>query len=435
MPLPADFQTVPVTGKYVLLDGSPATGTVKFTGKTVLTSAGTDTLVIPASITATLDGNGAFAVNLPATDDPDITPANWTYTVAEQFTNGTGRTFDMDVPISMIGTGIDISNVVPAAPADGDPTAFVTLTTFGGLEDRVEDLEAGGPGVSDHGALTGLADDDHPQYHNDTRGDARYKTAPTVTATSTIQGATVSPTGQTLFQVQNSDGTTTYFSITDGAVNFNLPYGVYTFDLTSQRIYNGDTDPDPGAPNGARWLSPTGLKIRTAGSWVAAESLSALGVTNRALSASADNATTTPQSITGLALTVGSTGTYRAEFELLVSTTSTIGSALSNIAWTLGGPTVSAVRSVLRKIYAGQGPDATFTPSTGAAAAAFGAIGNTWTTGASIPAATVFRQIVETTFVATATGTLTLSFAPPAGITAPGVQVLSQSVSRLTKIA
>lgn len=27
---------------------------------------------------------------------------------------------------------------------------------------------------SDHGALTGLADDDHTQYHNDTRGDARY---------------------------------------------------------------------------------------------------------------------------------------------------------------------------------------------------------------------------------------------------------------------
>lgn len=35
--------------------------------------------------------------------------------------------------------------------------------------------EPGGPGgASDHGALTGLADDDHPQYHNDTRGDARY---------------------------------------------------------------------------------------------------------------------------------------------------------------------------------------------------------------------------------------------------------------------
>jgi hypothetical protein len=31
-----------------------------------------------------------------------------------------------------------------------------------------------GGGVSDHGALTGLADDDHTQYHNDARGDARY---------------------------------------------------------------------------------------------------------------------------------------------------------------------------------------------------------------------------------------------------------------------
>ena len=29
-------------------------------------------------------------------------------------------------------------------------------------------------GVSDHGALTGLADDDHAQYHTDARGDARY---------------------------------------------------------------------------------------------------------------------------------------------------------------------------------------------------------------------------------------------------------------------
>lgn len=32
----------------------------------------------------------------------------------------------------------------------------------------------GGAGVSDHGALTGLADDDHTQYHTDARGDARY---------------------------------------------------------------------------------------------------------------------------------------------------------------------------------------------------------------------------------------------------------------------
>jgi hypothetical protein len=32
----------------------------------------------------------------------------------------------------------------------------------------------GGGGVTDHGALTGLADDDHTQYHTNARGDARY---------------------------------------------------------------------------------------------------------------------------------------------------------------------------------------------------------------------------------------------------------------------
>lgn len=35
-------------------------------------------------------------------------------------------------------------------------------------------LGSGGGGVTDHGALTGLVDDDHPHYHNDARGDARY---------------------------------------------------------------------------------------------------------------------------------------------------------------------------------------------------------------------------------------------------------------------
>lgn len=42
---------------------------------------------------------------------------------------------------------------------------------------------SGGGGVTDHGALTGLTDDDHAQYHNNTRGDARYYTKAEVDAT------------------------------------------------------------------------------------------------------------------------------------------------------------------------------------------------------------------------------------------------------------
>ena len=55
----------------------------------------------------------------------------------------------------------------------------VTIAQIGDNVTIVQGVEAAGPpgvggGVTDHGALTGLADDDHTQYHNDTRGDARY---------------------------------------------------------------------------------------------------------------------------------------------------------------------------------------------------------------------------------------------------------------------
>jgi hypothetical protein len=48
-----------------------------------------------------------------------------------------------------------------------------------------------GAGVSDHGALTGLADDDHTQYHNNTRGDARYFTQSQVTTSLSGKADTV----------------------------------------------------------------------------------------------------------------------------------------------------------------------------------------------------------------------------------------------------
>jgi hypothetical protein len=47
-------------------------------------------------------------------------------------------------------------------------------TLDGSVTVNVSALASAGSGVTDHGALTGLADDDHPQYHTDARGDARY---------------------------------------------------------------------------------------------------------------------------------------------------------------------------------------------------------------------------------------------------------------------
>jgi hypothetical protein len=47
----------------------------------------------------------------------------------------------------------------------------------------------GGGGVTDHGALTGLSDDDHAQYLNTTRGDARYPSIAALTSETNARAA------------------------------------------------------------------------------------------------------------------------------------------------------------------------------------------------------------------------------------------------------
>ena len=65
-----------------------------------------------------------------------------------------------------------IDNLAAAAVSFDDSGTSITATT---VQQAIEELDSliGGLTV-DHGSLTGLLDDDHPQYHNDTRGDARY---------------------------------------------------------------------------------------------------------------------------------------------------------------------------------------------------------------------------------------------------------------------
>lgn len=52
----------------------------------------------------------------------------------------------------------------------------------------------GGGGVTDHGALTGLGDDDHAQYHTDGRGDARYYGKAAADAALALKAPVASPT-------------------------------------------------------------------------------------------------------------------------------------------------------------------------------------------------------------------------------------------------
>lgn len=73
--------------------------------------------------------------------------------------------------------GLNSSGRVPVARlASGTPDGTKFVRDDGAL------AIPSGTGVTDHGALTGLSDDDHTQYHTDARGDARYYTQSEVDA-------------------------------------------------------------------------------------------------------------------------------------------------------------------------------------------------------------------------------------------------------------
>jgi hypothetical protein len=71
------------------------------------------------------------------------------------------------IPALTAGQVVDLSDyITPGAPLTPDQAAALAA--------RVTALEAIPPGVTDHGALTGLGDDDHLHYLTTGRGDARY---------------------------------------------------------------------------------------------------------------------------------------------------------------------------------------------------------------------------------------------------------------------
>lgn len=73
--------------------------------------------------------------------------------------------------------------------------AAATSITSGNISDqRSAAALLSGLAVTDHGALTGLADDDHSQYHTDARGDARYVTKALVDAKGDIFAGTANDT-------------------------------------------------------------------------------------------------------------------------------------------------------------------------------------------------------------------------------------------------
>lgn len=79
MPWPASLTVITVTGKIVHADvaQTPAIGFIRFTTPNVLRIPADDVVLTQQVTQVTLDINGEFIVDLPATNDPDVDPVDW----------------------------------------------------------------------------------------------------------------------------------------------------------------------------------------------------------------------------------------------------------------------------------------------------------------------------------------------------------------------
>jgi hypothetical protein len=138
VPLTPNLSTVTVGGQYVDVAGNPIAGQVKFTPRAVLVDGVANQIVIPNTITVDLDATGTFTVLLPATNDADLSPVNFTYRVEEAFSGG--RVYDIQLAASP--SSQNLADKVPVVSSTGDEVSlYVLLSVFNALVVRVDTIE------------------------------------------------------------------------------------------------------------------------------------------------------------------------------------------------------------------------------------------------------------------------------------------------------
>lgn len=111
MALPGNITLITVTGQYIDFKGDPILGQVKFFPSQVLIDAAADRIIIPTVITIDLVA-GAFSVQIPITNDPDVSPLNYNYLYEESFEGGSS--YIIQVP-SSLGASVDITDLRASA--------------------------------------------------------------------------------------------------------------------------------------------------------------------------------------------------------------------------------------------------------------------------------------------------------------------------------
>ena len=137
MALGANLTTVQITGTYVDYEGTAIAGQIRFSTAEVLRNGTDDQMVAPSVVVVPLV-SGAFSVTLPATNDPDVVPNPFTYSVEESFAGG--RSYEISIPYTSAGA-LDLADISPAPSLDTTYVQLIDQTTWNTLETNIDTLD------------------------------------------------------------------------------------------------------------------------------------------------------------------------------------------------------------------------------------------------------------------------------------------------------
>jgi hypothetical protein len=137
MPIDASVTKITVTGNYVDFKGNAIAGQIKFTLSEMLRNSLADEMVVPSTISVTLDANGSFSVSLPSTNDPDMIP-DFSYTVEEAFPKG--RTYTILLPYDTAGS-LNLADISPDPTLSETYVGLVDAGVWNSLENDIDTLD------------------------------------------------------------------------------------------------------------------------------------------------------------------------------------------------------------------------------------------------------------------------------------------------------
>jgi hypothetical protein len=133
------FTSVTVTGTYLQSGtGEPASGRVIFLLSSPMRQPEGNITIAPTEISAVLDENGSFSVELYATNDVGTTPQGVTYEVTERIRGTAINKYFVSIDKDAISGTVDLADIVPNI----DPVVQLNYATVEYVDDAVAGISS-----------------------------------------------------------------------------------------------------------------------------------------------------------------------------------------------------------------------------------------------------------------------------------------------------